>query len=154
MTQSPEVDDFLAEVLPIVHDMDLAFHNGDVGPRIAVWSHDDPVTVFGAVRSGTGWDEILPMFEVLASRFSNGSFEYEVVAAGVSGDLAYIVGFEHTSAAVGSGDPTQYHLRVTTIFRREGGQWKIVHRHADPVPGSAATDRHLALVDAAMRSAD
>jgi ketosteroid isomerase-like protein len=154
MTDEQEVDDFLADVLPTIHDMDLAFHNGDVEPRIAVWSHNDPVTVFGAVRTGDGWAEILPMFEQLASQFSKGSFEFEALAAGVSADLAYLVGFEHTTAAVASGEPTQYHLRVTTIFRREGGQWKIVHRHADPLPGSAGTDRQMLLVDAALKSTD
>ncbi len=66
------------------------------------WSRKDPVTLFGALQIKTGWREIAPIFEMLASRFSNcESFEYEVIAAGVSGDLAYIAGVEHTTAAVG-----------------------------------------------------
>jgi ketosteroid isomerase-like protein len=24
-------------------------------------------------------------------------------------------------------------VRVTTVFRREDGVWKVVHRHADPI---------------------
>jgi ketosteroid isomerase-like protein len=145
MTDEPAgVDAFLADVLPTVHEMDRALHNGDIGPRMRVWSHNDPVTVFGAVLSASGWDEIGPMFERLAERFSNcSSFEYEVVAAGVSGDLGYIAGFEHTTAAIGSGPPERYDLRVTTIFRREDGDWKIVHRHADPVPASVGAERQL-----------
>lgn len=47
-----------------------------------------PVTLFGAVATKTGWEEIGPTFDWLASAFSNcESFEYEVVAAGVSDDL-------------------------------------------------------------------
>ena len=69
------------------------------------------------------------------------SFNYEVVAAGVSGDLAYIVGIEHTMASVGGGAPAPYSLRVTTIMRREDGQWKVVHRHADPAPDGDSTNQ-------------
>ncbi|MDQ6794314.1 MAG: nuclear transport factor 2 family protein [Chloroflexota bacterium] len=147
-----EVDEFIAEILPRVRAMDLALHHGDVAPRVEMWSHRDPVTVFGAVLSASGWDAILPIFQALASQFSKGTYEYEVVAAGVSDDLAYIAGFEHTTAAVGSGDPKPYHLRVTTIFRREDGQWKIVHRHADPMPGSDETQRQVARLDSQLRS--
>lgn len=60
------------------------------------------------------------MFKWVASRFSNSqSFEYEVIAAGASGDLGYLVGIEHTTASVGDAPPEVYELRVTTIFRRE-----------------------------------
>src|SRR6187549_321865 len=110
-----EVDEFLGSALPTLHEMDTAFHNGDVGPRFATWSHNDPVTLFGAVLTKRGWRELAPAFEFLASRFSNGTYEYEVIAAGASGDLAYIVGYEHTTASVGGAEPEAYELRVTTV---------------------------------------
>ncbi len=139
-----DVSEFLAAVMPPLTAADTALHNGDAGPRIALWSRNDPVTVFGAVMSRTGWQEIEPMFESLGSRFSNcESFEYEVIAAGVSGDLGYIAGVEHTTASVGDAGPQPYALRVTTIFRREDGEWKVVHRHADPIPDSEATHAQL-----------
>lgn len=139
-----EADEFLNSVLPTLHEMEKAFHNGDAGPRMANWSHNDPVSLFGALLMKSGWNEVAPAFEFLASRFSNAmSFEYEVIGAGVSGDLGYIVGYEHTTASVGGAAPEAYDLRVTTIFRRENGQWKIVHRHADPMPESDTARRQL-----------
>ena len=133
------VDQFLASAMPALTRADRALHNGDAAPRIALWSKKDPVTVFGAVATKVVWDEVCPTFEWLASRFSNcSSFEYEVIAAGVSGDLAYVAGIEHTTASVAGADPVPYELRVTTIFRRQDGQWRPVHRHADPVPDSPA----------------
>jgi len=139
-----DVDEFLGSVLPTLHEMEKAFHNGDVGPRMANWSHNDPVTLFGALLMKSGWSEVGSAFEFLASRFSNGTaYEYEVIGAGASGDLGYIVGYEHTTASVGGAAPEAYDLRVTTVFRRENGQWKIVHRHADPMPASDAARRQL-----------
>jgi len=129
-----DVDEFLASALPPLTAADTAIHNGDAGPRVALWSRNDPVTLFGALQIRTGWHEIAPIFEMLASRFSNcEEFEYEVLAAGTSGDLAYIAGIEHTTAAVGDAAPQAYALRVTTVFRREDGEWRVVHRQADPV---------------------
>ncbi|MDP9337003.1 MAG: nuclear transport factor 2 family protein [Actinomycetota bacterium] len=140
-----EVDEFLDAVLPTLHKAETALHSGDVGPRFAQWSHNDPVTLFGALLSGNGWDEIGPTFERLASRFSNcESCEWDVVAAGASGDLGYIVAVEHTTTSVGGAAPESYELRSTTVFRRENGEWKVVHRHADPVPQSESARRQLA----------
>lgn len=142
-----ETEDFLGSVLPPLTEADTALHNGDAGPRIAIWSHNDPVTLFGAVLMGSGWTQIRQVFESLASRFSNGTYEYEVIAAGASGDLGYVVGIEHSTASVGGATPEAYDLRVTEVFRREDGEWKVVHRHADPMPDSDAARRQLARLE-------
>ncbi len=140
-----EVAEFLESVLPPLTNADTALHDGDPEPRKAMWAHNDPVTLFGAVLTATGWAEIGPTFEKLASSFSNcESFEYEVVAADAKSDLAYIVGIERTTASTGGAPPQAYALRVTSIFRREHGEWKVVHRHADPMPDSESARTQLA----------
>jgi ketosteroid isomerase-like protein len=135
---STEVDAFLTETIPRLNEAEIALHNGDAGPRTAMWSHSDPVTLFGAALNGNGWGEIRPIFEQLGALLSNcTSYRSEVVAAGASGDLAYLVALEHTSASVKGAPPQPYVLRVTSVFRRERGEWKVVHRHGDPASDSA-----------------
>jgi ketosteroid isomerase-like protein len=126
-------DDFLAWVHSRLRDAEIALHNGDVAPRRAIWSRNDPVTVFGAWKSATGHAEVDSLFGQLESTFSDcTSYEYEIVAADVVGDMAYTVGHEHTQATV-NGEPRTYTLRATQVYRRENGEWKVVHRHADAV---------------------
>src|SRR6266481_5853301 len=92
-----EVDEFLAAVLGRQRQADLALLNGDSGPRKMLWAHEDPVTVLGAARTVSGWPEVGGLFDWLASNFTNGTlYELEVTAAGVSGDLGYVVGSEHS----------------------------------------------------------
>ena len=134
-----ETDAFLEATMARYRDAETALHDGDAAPRKAMWARADPVTLLGAALSASGWDEIEPIFDRLQARFSKcTSSEHEVIAAGASGDLAYIVAFEHTTASVNSSPPVPYTLRATTVFRREGGDWKVVHRHADPVSENAA----------------
>lgn len=126
------VSDFLADVLPKLEAEAVAIHNGDARPRMALWSRDDPVTLFGAVMTRSGWTELEPAFERLAESFSGSeSFRFEVMAAGVSGDLGYVAGIERSRASRGDAEPVEYALRSTTILRREAGDWKVVHRHGD-----------------------
>lgn len=126
-----EVDDFLADILPRLREAETALHTGDAGPRGALWSHADPVTLFGAEVNRTGWSELAPTFDWLATRFTEcASLEYEILAAGASGNLAYLVTIERISATA-NGEPTTYALRATWIFRREDGIWKVVQRHGD-----------------------
>ena len=53
--------------------------------------------------------------------------------------LAYWVGFQRSQANMrGQDQPVPFDLRVTEVYRRENGQWKLVHRHADPLKQSPA----------------
>jgi ketosteroid isomerase-like protein len=135
-----ETEQFLAATMPRLTQAEIAIHNGDAGQRIAMWSRDEPVTLFGAAVTRTGWPEARRTFEQLGSLFSDcTAYEIEVVAAGASGDLAYLVAFEHTTASVNGAPPEPYTLRVTTVFRREDGEWRVAHRHGDSLKSQAGT---------------
>jgi ketosteroid isomerase-like protein len=131
-----ELDDFLTEFLPRQIEAEEALHNGDAEPRLALWSTADPVSVFGAAGPNkTGRDEVSRIFRWIASRFSNcASYSFDLVAAGVSEDLAYTVGYERSLLSFDGGPVGPSVLRVTHVYRREDGEWKIVHRHGDRPP--------------------
>jgi ketosteroid isomerase-like protein len=135
-----DLDDFRNTTLRRQIEAERALHAGDAGPRIQMWSTQDPVTLMGAeTRCRTGWDEVGPVFDWLASRFSGVTdYEFEFVAGGVSGDLAYTVGFEHVSMSMDGRPVAPVVLRATHIYRRENGEWKIVHRHGDYPPADTA----------------
>lgn len=129
-----EREEFITWVQSVLTDAEIAIHNGDAGPRRAIWSRNDPVTVLGAWKNASGQHELDGLFSHLADGFSNcTSFELELLEAEVRGETAYTVGLEHTSASV-NGVPRTYTLRVTQIYRREDGEWKVAHRHGSTPP--------------------
>lgn len=107
-----------------------------------MWSSTDPVTLFGAARSASGWPQVAEVLRSIASRWSDSTDQrVEILAAGVSGDLAYTVELEHTSVSLDGAPVDPYTLRATQVYRREDGEWKVVHRHGDQLP----IDQHRAL---------
>nr|WP_270108532.1 nuclear transport factor 2 family protein [Glycomyces luteolus]MDA1358727.1 nuclear transport factor 2 family protein [Glycomyces luteolus] len=132
-----ERDDFLTWVNTAVREAETALHEGDATARRAIWSRKNPVTVFGAWKTAVGIAETDELFTYLEQHFSGcTSHIYEIVAADVIGDMAYTVGFEHTQTTLDGTDRT-YTLRVTQVYRREAGEWKVVHRHGDTPPDHA-----------------
>jgi ketosteroid isomerase-like protein len=141
------VDDkakFLEALVARMKAVDDALHSGDAGPRKALWSTKEPVSLFGAAMSATGPAETEATFDWLASMFTGfESASWEVLSADVSGDLAYVVAVEHTTGSIRDAPTESYALRATTLLRREDGEWRAFHRHADPMEGSVAARDHL-----------
>ena len=130
-----DCDDFLTWVNTVLYDAERALHNGDAAPRRALWSGNEPVSVLGAWRNANGQQELDELFTSLGKSFSDcASFEFELLAYDVAGDMAYTAGFEHTSVSV-EGRPRTYTLRATQVYRREHGEWRVAHRHGDTVTG-------------------
>jgi len=119
-------------------DAEDALHDGDAAPRFDTWSDRPPVTLFGAGWNARTPEEARAVFTRLAGMFSDiEAAEVELVAHGVSGTVAYTVHRELTKTRF-DGEPRDYVLRVTQVYRREDGVWKVVHRHADNEASMAA----------------
>jgi len=124
-------DDFVAWVKSALYEAERAVHNGDAAPRRALWSHNEPVSVLGAWRNAYGRHDVDESFTFLEESFSDcTSFTFELQAYDVVGDMAYTAGLEHISNSF-AGQPRSFTLRATQVYRREGGEWKVAHRHAD-----------------------
>jgi ketosteroid isomerase-like protein len=117
-----------------------AYVSGDASPLTRLLARDLPATCFPP-RGGTvqGATEVAARYVGDAHGFhSQGTSRLEVLQVGASGDLAYWVGVQHATVQHGSmTQPAPLDLRVTEIFRRENGEWKLVHRHADPHANAA-----------------
>ena len=126
-------DEFLAWVNSALYEAEFALLNGDATPRRALWSDKEPVSILGALRNVYGRDEVDASFTWLERMFSNcASYRFELQAYDVVGDMAYTAGLEHASNSA-DGQPRSFTLRATQVYRREGGEWKVAHRHADTV---------------------
>jgi ketosteroid isomerase-like protein len=143
-----ERDDFVAWTQSRLRDAETALHNGDPAPRLAIWSTQGPISVLGAARSAVGQEQVRDLFQSLGHTFSNcTSHVYEIAAVDVVGDVAFTAGYERTQASI-DGEPRQYVLRVTQVYRREDGEWKVVHRHADVASDSEEVKSALRRSDA------
>src|SRR5215813_11084059 len=108
---------------------------GNAQPLKELYSHSEDVTVLGGFGGfERGWIEVEPRLDWAASQFADGDFSQQVVSSIVESDLAMIVTLERYEARVAKEQvKTHDELRVTQVFRRENGQWRLVHRHGEPL---------------------
>jgi|SRR3972149_9894401 len=108
--------------------------NGDARPLADIWSQGAGVTTMHPIGGReVGWDKVRGSFEQVAQIASEGRVRLDDQVIRVVGDLAYELGYERGQAKFAGQQVTLDH-RVTNIYRREAGSWKIVHHHTDVSP--------------------
>lgn len=123
-------------------DAARAFVSGEIEPLGRMVARVSPATFFGPDGSSEqGAEQVYSKYESEAARFKSGDSSFEILQMAVSDNIGYWVGFQRVAARRdGSTEAIPLDLRVTEVFRREGGGWKLVHRHADAL-ASASEER-------------
>jgi ketosteroid isomerase-like protein len=123
----------LAELRRMAQESAEAYLDGDLDTYASVLPHADDFTLMppfgGPTRHGFVLDD--ETREATRSTFRGGHVEVEVDASYVTDDLAVLAVVERQRGLVGDLAEQDWSLRVTLVLRREGGQWRLVHRHAD-----------------------
>jgi ketosteroid isomerase-like protein len=121
-------------VLAEVEAAQVQLVNGRADAFKALWSHRDDVTLSGGLGGAIarGWPQVSERLDWVATQYAAGARTHQVVSRYVGTDLAYVVLRETIRfKRPTDGRDVVQELRVTQVFRREDGRWRVVHRHAD-----------------------
>jgi len=108
--------------------------NGNSGALVDIWSHSSTVTTMHPIGGReVGWDAVRQSWEQTAQSAAEGKVEIKEQLIRVAGDMAYEAGIERGQFKL-AGQNISIEHRVTNVYQREGGGWKIVHHHTDLSP--------------------
>jgi ketosteroid isomerase-like protein len=137
----------LADLVRRTEAQASAFMRGDMDKWSSLVRIAEDFTLmqpFGGEAS-RGFDMSPERLARLASYFRNGDAKLELVQSYVSDDLVVLAMIEREHGEVGGLPNQDWSLRVTQVYRRQGGQWWLVHRHADPLVRNVGLETAAAL---------
>ncbi len=123
--------------------------NGDVGAIKALYAHtEDATSFYGWGGYEAGWANVSQRWDWAGQQFKGGVVSYEIVTLVVTPEMFYLTEIEtyaHQRMA-GVDGLTGWTNRVTHIFRREAGEWRLLHRHGNRLEGQYEPKTRLASV--------
>ena len=147
MAQGNVTDDDVTSLIRRVTEATSLFIHGDMRRYADLVRHADDYTLM-APSGGEprrGFDTSDDALAALAAFFEGGEAQLQVFESYASGDLVVLVAIERQHGVVGGLPEQDWSLRVTVVFRREGPEWRLVHRHADPLVHEISHDHVGAL---------
>ncbi|OLC55635.1 MAG: hypothetical protein AUH92_01665 [Acidobacteria bacterium 13_1_40CM_4_69_4] len=116
-----------------------AINARDLRALSEIWSTDKDILLFDVPPPGRfrGWDQIGPVWKDFFEKVSDVHMTVDAVRATSEGSLGYATYDWAMTGRLGS-----YTLddrgEATAIYRKEGGQWRLVHAHFSPAPPALA----------------
>jgi len=105
--------------------------SGNPRPYLDLWSDADDVSLMGGVGGHqVGLEQVSQLLTAAAKTLNYETWDAENLVTGFDETLGFTVELERLTRHV-DGKLEEMSLRATTIYRREDGAWKVIHRHGD-----------------------
>jgi ketosteroid isomerase-like protein len=121
--------------------------NGDVSAIKSLYSHSAEATSFyGWGGFEKGWEAVSKRWDWAGAQFKGGTVRHENISTVISPEMFYVTDIEtFQGQRVASVEGvTGWSNRVTHIFRWEGGEWRLVHRHGNRLEAQHEPSTRLA----------
>ena len=124
-----------AELICRTAEANAALMRGDIDAYRALNPHAADYTLMSPFGGRPTHEAELTQerWQAIGRFFANGTFEQEVVQAYASADMVVLAVIERCRVEVGGLPMQDWPLRVTLVYRREDEEWRLAHRHADPL---------------------
>ena len=104
---------------------------GNPRPYLELWSHADDVSLMGGVGGHqVGIQGVTELLTAAAKTLNYETWDAENLVTGFGETLGFTVELERLTRHA-DGTLEEMSLRATSIYRREDGAWKVIHRHGD-----------------------
>lgn len=146
MAEGRITDEELSELVRRTEDAASAYMRGDMERYLALTRHARGYTLMNPSGGAPArYDDRTESVKASAGYFKGGEAKLELVRAHTWGDTVVLVMIERQHGQVGGLPDQDWSLRVTQVYRRDGSDWQVVHRHADPLVHAIDLEQAAAL---------
>jgi ketosteroid isomerase-like protein len=144
------IDREVDELIQRSEQANAALMRGDVARYAALVPMTEDFTLMSPFGGEpTHGSQLTPeRVHALSKFFRNGTLAQELVQSYATAEMVVLVVIERARVEVGGLPAQDWSLRVTLVYRRDGAQWKLAHRHADPLAAGISLDQAAALARA------
>jgi ketosteroid isomerase-like protein len=146
MTEPGITEEQLADLVQRTEEATSAFMCGEMDRYLALTRHIRGFTLMPPLGGpALRFDDRSESLRASADYFKAGEAKIELLEAHAWGDTVVLVMIERQHGEVGGLEDQAWPLRVTQVYRRNGPDWEIVHRHADPLAHDIDLEQAAAL---------
>jgi uncharacterized protein (TIGR02246 family) len=135
------------EVAALYQAFNMAWEERDMDFIREYFAHDPDMLLFFERRQLEGFDDVETLYENMFAHARAGSVTSRVenLKVDARGDMAYVAANFHLDVTNPEGEKMTDTGRVTVVFERRDGRWRVVHRHTS-FQAPAGPQRQVPLV--------